>query len=215
MAALTQAAMRALRAACRRRTASTSGMNQGPVAGAGHRGPPAPARGAALGRRRELPADRRPDQGLAPAAGRDPGAARGRLGRSDRRATRAARPRLRDELGEQVEDLPPHQVEGVGVAGQVVQEAALEQPVEERVGRLGRHDGRRARAARRSGSRSARSSAAGCRRSPARRPGTTPRTSTASAGRTRAGAARRPRGRSRPAPPRSRCTGPRPSRTRR
>jgi ATP adenylyltransferase len=46
------------------------GMNQGAVAGAGVAGPPAPARRAPLGRRRQLPAGHRPDQGSAgPARG--------------------------------------------------------------------------------------------------------------------------------------------------
>ena len=65
--ALTKAAIRALEAASAP-MGFNLGMNQGAVAGAGRRGAPAPARRAAVGRRQQLPADHRADQGAADAA---------------------------------------------------------------------------------------------------------------------------------------------------
>jgi ATP adenylyltransferase len=75
VASLTAGAMRAIRSASGA-DGFNVGMNQGAVAGSRHRGPPASARGAEVGRGHELHARRRPHQGLAAAASRhatDPG----------------------------------------------------------------------------------------------------------------------------------------------
>ena len=75
LAAFTQTAMRVIR-----KVSSAHGFNLGHEPGRGgrrrHRRPPAPARGAALGRRRQLHAGDRPHQGPAAAARRHPRPAR-------------------------------------------------------------------------------------------------------------------------------------------
>ena len=78
LAELTKQAMTALRTASGAHGFNI-GMNQGTVAGRRHRRPPAPARRAALGRRHQLHAGRRPHQGAAAAAGRHPEDAGGGL----------------------------------------------------------------------------------------------------------------------------------------
>ena len=85
LAKLTRQAMRTLRAASGAQGFNI-GMNMGGVAGAGHRRAPAPARGAPVGRRRQLHAGGRPDQGPAAAAGRYPRAAGRRVAGSPGRA---------------------------------------------------------------------------------------------------------------------------------
>ena len=81
VAAFTKTAMRTIREVSGAHGFNI-GMNQGRVAGAGHRRAPAPARRTPLGRRPELHADHRPHPHPAAAAHRHPRPARGGLGLS-------------------------------------------------------------------------------------------------------------------------------------
>ncbi len=78
VARLTQRAMRVIKTVSGAHGFNV-GMNQGVGGRRRHRRPPAPARRAALGRRRQLHADHRAHQDAAAAADRDPSAARGGL----------------------------------------------------------------------------------------------------------------------------------------
>ncbi len=88
-AELTQTAMRVLRKVANP-TGFNLGMNQGVTGGAGIAGAPAPARGAALGRGRELLPDHRPDQGHHADPRRGPPAGRRRLAAAERQHAGAA-----------------------------------------------------------------------------------------------------------------------------
>ena len=79
IAEMTRAAMRTVRTVSHAEGFNV-GMNQGAAGGAGIAGAPAPARGAAVGRRRQLHADHRAHQDAPAAAPGHPGPARGGLG---------------------------------------------------------------------------------------------------------------------------------------